>query len=302
LLPNPIKIRNSSAPNVLFERDFYEDLLQSIGQENSVALIGSAGTSKSTFLFWYIYKAIQAMDGGFPFPCLKTLNKPPELIIYQRGIENVYYHLIKEKKTYGGDVMKDKVLNCFDPTKVVYVYEPLHYLQSPHYDHELATVITGSPNPVRYNEYCKQNVVAKKYMPVYTEKELLTIATVLQQLMPQSDPLYNLYSESSVSERYRKYGGIIRRVLPSSNSNHEGEIKAAVQTIGWNSIVPVLHSDEITKVRGYVVQWDPKLVDTEPISGRRKYNFSEKVVKISSDYVADQIRLKSNESSSMDLK
>jgi hypothetical protein len=153
-----------------------------------------------------------------------------------------------------------------------------------------------------FRERPQQMSLAIGETTVYTEKELLTIATVLQQLMPQSDPLYNLYSESSVSERYRKYGGIIRRVLPSSNSNHEGEIKAAVQTIGWNSIVPVLHSDEITKVRGYVVQWDPKLVDTEPISGRRKYNFSEKVVKISSDYVADQIRLKSNESSSMDLK
>jgi len=54
------------APLTLYERYWYEDLLASINERalQSVALIGSAGTSKSTWQFWYLYRVLQSIHHG----------------------------------------------------------------------------------------------------------------------------------------------------------------------------------------------------------------------------------------------
>jgi hypothetical protein len=52
-------------PNVLFERSFYGDLLTEMRRPKAgCALIGSSGTSKSTFQYWFLFKVIEAFEKG----------------------------------------------------------------------------------------------------------------------------------------------------------------------------------------------------------------------------------------------
>lgn len=57
----------SVCPNILYERWWYERLFTAMFQmptNKSEVLIGSAGTSKSTFQFWLIYRLLQWMHNG----------------------------------------------------------------------------------------------------------------------------------------------------------------------------------------------------------------------------------------------
>jgi hypothetical protein len=47
--------------HTLYERSFYPELLAQIHTLDNVALVGSAGTSKSTFQCWLLYKYLQGM-------------------------------------------------------------------------------------------------------------------------------------------------------------------------------------------------------------------------------------------------
>ncbi len=53
----------SIGTHTLFERWWYEDLLKAIHDcvMDNVILIGSSGTSKSTWQFWYLYRVLQAI-------------------------------------------------------------------------------------------------------------------------------------------------------------------------------------------------------------------------------------------------
>ncbi len=56
----------SVGTHTLFERWWYEDLLKSINNclRDKVILIGSSGTSTSTWQFWYLYRVLQATHKG----------------------------------------------------------------------------------------------------------------------------------------------------------------------------------------------------------------------------------------------
>ena len=45
--------------HTVYERSFYPELLAQMHTCENVALIGSAGTSKSTFQYWLLYKYLQ---------------------------------------------------------------------------------------------------------------------------------------------------------------------------------------------------------------------------------------------------
>ena len=47
--------------HTLYERSFYPELLAQMHTLRNVALVGSAGTSKSTFQYWLLYKYLQGM-------------------------------------------------------------------------------------------------------------------------------------------------------------------------------------------------------------------------------------------------
>ena len=63
-LTNPFE--TAIGNHVLYERFWYEQLLESILARTvrGCALIGSAGTSKSTYQFWVIYRMLQAVHNS----------------------------------------------------------------------------------------------------------------------------------------------------------------------------------------------------------------------------------------------
>ncbi len=63
-IPEPFECE--IANRVLYERSWYEQLLQAIHNRhrNHLVLMGSSGISKSTWQFWYIYRVLQAMHKG----------------------------------------------------------------------------------------------------------------------------------------------------------------------------------------------------------------------------------------------
>jgi hypothetical protein len=80
--------------------------------------------------------------------------------------------------------------------------------------------------------------------------------------------LCELYDEDQVRNRYKKYGGIIRRVLPESVNKIEDHVKEYGQAVedvivsgGWKSVCQLeLNSRTMTGIGSYVVQWNPKKV------------------------------------------
>lgn len=65
--PNADLLPCAVCPNVLYERWWYERLFTAMFQiptSRSEVLIGSEGTSKSTFQFWLIYRLLQWMHNG----------------------------------------------------------------------------------------------------------------------------------------------------------------------------------------------------------------------------------------------
>jgi hypothetical protein len=60
--------------NVQFERPFYDDLLAQVRKcRQGAAVIGSTGTSKSTWLHWLIHKAVQASIGKYSWQRTRRL-------------------------------------------------------------------------------------------------------------------------------------------------------------------------------------------------------------------------------------
>eukprot|EP01031_Cornospumella_fuschlensis_P029670 gene29670-35814_t len=288
---------------VLFERSFYSDLLATAcGQEIGVALIGSAGTSKSTWLYWYVYKVVQAIEQGINLPSSKLAEgrPPPELIVYQRGSDDFFFFLTREKIAYDAAAcINTRILQFFNAEKVVYLVEPLTTKQEPRPVPGLFTMIAASPDPIRYKEFLKTRIPL--YMPTYEEEELVTIGKYLQGLVlrgkdekglteqqQQAAELLDLHSEEAVRQRFRVYGGIIRRVLPNSKDrllDVEEQLKVALDSVSTNNLgvlMGALRSDTLTSIGSHLVQWNPKVLSVDPNDGSKQYDFGLKTVQFAS--------------------
>jgi hypothetical protein len=169
---------------------------------------------------------------------------------------------LKDQTIFHGEVIKDWLLECFDKKKVMYLFEPLQEEKGPYCDHDLFILTAVSPNPIRYCGFTKQKAGANQmYMPTYTEDELIAISKKTRSYLREDHPLYELYDEDQVINRYKMYGGIIRRVLPEAINQvkvHEMEYGSAVEDVivsgGWRSVCQLLNSLTMTKIGSYVVQ------------------------------------------------
>jgi hypothetical protein len=153
------------AAKMLFERPFYDDLLAHVRKcRQGAAVIGSTGTSKSTWLYWLIYKAVQASMGKCSWPSnAQNETTPPDLIIYHVAqTDEVYYMSLKDQTIFLGKVITNSLLKCFDKKKVVYLFEPLQEEKGPYYNHDLFILTAVSPNPIRYAGFTKQKEVRTK--------------------------------------------------------------------------------------------------------------------------------------------
>jgi hypothetical protein len=144
------------------------------------------------------------------------------------------------------------------------------------------------------------------YMPTYTEDELIAISKKIRSCLREDNPLYELYDEDQVRNRYKKYGGIIRRVLPENVDkikDHEVEYGQAVGDVitsgGWKSVYQLLYSTTMTKIGSYLVQWNPKKVKNN--NDVESFDFFSLEVSLGTDSVATELKLMSDAMSLQEL-
>eukprot|EP01031_Cornospumella_fuschlensis_P027644 gene27644-33384_t len=249
----PFGIRGVGS-HVLFERPFYNDLLEKVCQHNvGVVLIGSEGTSKSIWLYWYIYKVLQAIEQGVNLPSgTQAEGRPhPELIVFQRGGNEVHYILTREKIAYCSESIGG------------YLVEPLAAREEPEAVPGIFTMIAAFPDPVLYKQSTKSR--DSLYMPTYQEEELV---------VPEGP--------ESVRQRFEVYGGIFPRVLCRSKHHFRqtaDELKCSISSIGvlklrFNRLKKVLFAHTVTAIGSYIAHWNPAVLYEHPTDkSKTKYEF-----------------------------
>lgn len=117
----------------------------------------------------------------------------------------MYLYDIK-KKTVTKVPCDEDSFEGYDIKTTLYMFEPdLSYIQP--FSTDIPTVITVSPNSIRYHEFLKQKGAGKLYMPVWTFEELLEA----REFFP------NAPTEKEVTERFNEFGGIFRYIFPTSH-------------------------------------------------------------------------------------
>ena len=199
--------------DIIFTRDFYEDLLHDIRLQFRCVLIGSPGIGKSIFQFYYLARIMNPKLFGDLSPDFDGCTDSPKLIVRQVGKTMTVYD-IENRLAYKGKADK-LLLECFDPKVTLYFYEPAEVkTEEPFFfGLNLATLATVSPRDERYHEF-RKNRGQPKYMPTYTLDELLTVGEYLLQQDSFPKSMITEFSKKSIIDRYVKYGGIIRHALP----------------------------------------------------------------------------------------
>ena len=104
-------------------------------------------------------------------------------------------------------------MGSLDPDSALYLFELLSSKIEPRYSgHQIWTIATCSPDAVQYKEFCK-NGALKYYVPYWTFTELKAVGN---HIVKGNHALKEFMSPQAIEERYKRFGGIIRYVIPSS--------------------------------------------------------------------------------------
>jgi len=184
-----------------------------------------------------------------------------------------------------------------DYQKSLYLMEPGTKVKIGPYLEDVPTLITVSPDTSRYDEFQKNGGVYF-YMPCYTEQELLTIGNYLRGNKDVNPPIPSRlpegmdeeYTEESLKNRFKQFGGIIRHVLPLSTQNLDdtkAEQKQAIrEVIENNQAVHILSSSTIEdkKLSHFIAQYQVP-IKTEG----NKIRFRKPTLEITSQDIRDQL-------------
>jgi hypothetical protein len=185
----------------------------------------------------------------------------PQVIIRQHG-SLLFYYAMKDRKVFRG-ALDINVVRGFNTENTVYLYEPLSLTAEPLVTgNMIKTVITVSPNTVRYKEFAKMIGQRFLYMPTFSLVELLAIGAFMREELKKSGTLNDateLYSPEAIEQRYYEYGGIIRRVLPSDNeeavANSQAQKRAYIGVDLHLALREINSAQEISEVGSYIVHW-----------------------------------------------
>ena len=220
-------------------------------------------------------------------PNLKRGTKAPRLVVRQEG-NGVYFHFLRERTTFLSNVGLSSlscVLEFFNPINVVYFYEPARLKGEPA-STILDTLITVSPDPSRYKEFCKLGHTCKFYMPPYSRGEMLAIGNYGRNALGSSNEfVHEQWTDTAIEARFDEYGGIIRRVLPENLhglEKHQMEYLQAIDALAFSlpEIARTLNADNISCAGSYLVQWGPTVSDDGEIYfGRLKNTFASEGIR-----------------------
>ena len=223
-------------------------------------------------------------------------DKLPELVIRETSGDVIAYEF-ETMKAYDIDVPigLDRPIKLFNPSKVQYLYEPGRLVREPH-ETEVPTFGSFSPKEARYKEFVKNSRAKMLFMPLYTLSELLAIGKYIRNI---SSSYSDLFSEDRIIERYEKYGGIIRHVLPED----EGELKTietryefAMSDISLETVVKLLRSSELLDAGNFICQWTAKQ------SATGEYDFTSVDRRIASEDILLKLKEKMSSLSMEDMR
>ena len=214
------------ANDTIYERRFYPRLVNVIcSSSRRVVLLSNPGTGKSVFQFYmlarFLNPALFAGDGGQgPTPYgARTFGfaVPPKVVVRQVLGDTIQVWFLEQQVVYNIDEKTiGAVLRCFDPATMVYFFEPMKVKGVEPFANDdefnLSTLATVSPDISRFHEFLK--VAALKYMPLFTENELLAIGRDMRARPDFDATLKALYEDDAIRNRFKRYNGIIRHVLP----------------------------------------------------------------------------------------
>ena len=214
------------AGDTIYERRFYPRLVNMIcSSSRRVVLLSNPGTGKSVFQFYmlarFLNPALFAGDGGQgPTPCddeMFGFAVPPKVVVRQVLGDTIQVWFLEQQVVYNIDEKTiGAVLRCFDPATMVYFFEPMKVKGVEPFANDdefnLSTLATVSPDISRFHEFLK--VAALKYMPLFTENELLAIGRDMRARPDFDATLKALYEDDAIRNRFKRYNGIIRHVLP----------------------------------------------------------------------------------------
>lgn len=205
---------NIIGADIIFTRDYYEDLLCDIRSQFRCVMIGNPGIGKSQFQFYYLARIMNPdLFGELP-PDYNGCTDSPKIVVRQDGVDMTVYDI--ENRVAYKCVASKLLLECFDPKSTLYLYEPGELKAEPFFSGvKLPTLATVSPDSKRYKEFTK-NGGLKMFMPTYTSDELSAAGDYLLKQSHLSEAMKDLYSPVNIAKRHDEFGGIFRHVLPSS--------------------------------------------------------------------------------------
>ena len=289
---------NRVSSDLLFVRDFYPSLLEDIRKNDRAILLGNPGISKSFFHYYYLARIINtSLFGSLPIDYYGSTN-PPEIVVRQICGAEIQVYDISNETVYTLPDTHDIFTSLKkDYQKSLYLMEPGTKVKIGPYLEDVPTLITVSPDTSRYDEFQKNGGVYF-YMPCYTEQELLTIGNYLRGNKDVNPPIPSRlpegmdeeYTEESLKNRFKQFGGIIRHVLPLSTQNLD-DIKAKQkqairEVIENNQAVHILSSSTIEdkKLSHFIAQYQVP-IKTEG----NKIRFRKPTLEITSQDIRDQL-------------
>lgn len=238
------------APDHLYIRGYYNALLGEIRRDRKRVLTGSPGTSTSYFQHYYLARLLctEQFEDALPPDCYHS-TESAQYVVRQFGEEYMaIYDLVHQvaERIKGLDY---DLLNCFDPEKTVYMYEPMSSCTEPISCHNIPTLVTTYPDTRGNKQFCK-NGASPVYMPTYTLEELLTIGRHMRENSKVPDGVS--YADAAIKERFDRYTGIIRHCFPGS---------AAWEKQLLTSYKAALYSADARKLLLYNTLNDPGISD-----------------------------------------
>ena len=110
------------AENIIFTRDFYEDLLIDIRLQKRCILTGNEGIGKRSFLQYYLARIMNPdLFGPLPPDC-NGCTDAPKYVIWQVWDRMTVYD-IENRRKHECDANK-RYLICFNPMTTLYFVEP----------------------------------------------------------------------------------------------------------------------------------------------------------------------------------
>jgi hypothetical protein len=228
---------NRVSSDLLFVRDFYPSLLEDIRKNDRAILLGDPGISKSFFHYYYLARVMNpSLFGSLPIDCFGSTN-PPDIIVRQICGEEIQVYDTANETVYKLPDANDIFLSLKKHDmyhRSLYLIEPGLRIKIGPYLTDIPTLITVCSSDIScYHQFQKHGGVYF-YMPCYTEQELLTLGHYLRGGKKDDDdddvtsPPTSIpsrlpegmdekeYTEESLKNRFKQFGGIIRSVFPLS--------------------------------------------------------------------------------------